>query len=194
MKRPTWATVVGILGVIFGCLGILSAGSEMMMPKMMKFQKQMFSDIQKIIEEDIEKQSAKQSYQKDKHRGDAEIPLKIFKSISQMWDFPEWYGTWSIIAGILKLLISALYLLASIRLLQIKLSAIKLFYWAAGSSVALGVLKAGVALSVASFMGIAMMFGGFFGIVNDIVLIIVVANGNKAAFYSQIPPPLPQTM
>jgi len=194
MKRPTWATVVGILGVIFGCLGILSAGSEMMMPKMMKFQKQMFSDIQKIIEEDIEKQSAKQSYQKDKHRGDAEIPLKIFKAISQMWDFPEWYGTWSIIAGILKLLISALYLLASIRLLQIKLSAIKLFYWAAGSSVALGVLKAGVALSVASFMGIAMMFGGFFGIVIDIVLIIVVASGNKAAFYSQIPPPLPQTM
>lgn len=194
MKRPTWATVVGILGVIFGCLGILSAGSEMMMPKMMKFQKQMFSDIQKIIEEDIEKQSAKQSYQKDKHRGDAEIPLKIFKAISQMWDFPEWYGTWSIIAGILKLLISALYLLASIRLLQIKLSAIKLFYWAAGSSVALGLLKAGVALSVASFMGIAMMFGGFFGIVIDIVLIIVVANGNKAAFYSQIPPPLPQTM
>ena len=194
MKRPTWATVVGVLGIIFGCMGILAAGSEMMMPKMLEFQKQMLSDIEKIVEAEMEKEKAKHPDRIGKHQGDVEFPIGIFKTISKMWEFPEWYGTWSIIAGILKLLVSALYLLASIRLLQIKQSAIKLFYWAAGTSIALGLLKAGAALMAASFMGIAMMFGGFFGIVIDIVLIIVVASGNKAAFYNQIPPPLPRTI
>ena len=194
MKRPTWATVVGVLGIIFGCLGILGAGTEMMMPKMLEFQKQMFSDFEKIIEEDIEKERAKNPDRGGEHRGDAEMPLKFFKSISQIWEFPEWFGKWSIIAGLLKLLVSALYLLASIRLLQLKLSAIKLFYWAAGSSIVLGALKAAVAIAAMSFMSIAMLFGGFFGVVIDIVLILVVASGSKEAFYSQMPPPLPRTM
>jgi Na+-transporting methylmalonyl-CoA/oxaloacetate decarboxylase gamma subunit len=42
-------------------------------------------------------------------------------------------------------------------------------------------------------MGIAMMFEGMFGIVIDIVLILVVATGNKSAFYNQIPPLLPRS-
>ena len=112
-----------------------------------------------------------------------------------MFDFPEWYGTWSIISGILKLLVCAFFLLASIRLLQLKPASIRLFYWAAGSSIALGVIKGAVAILAVSFIGIAMMLGGILGIIIDIVLIIVVATGNKQVFYRQgqppIPPPLP---
>ncbi|MGD8669435.1 MAG: hypothetical protein PVF31_05095 [Desulfobacterales bacterium] len=87
MKRPTWVTIVGVLGIIFSCLGILAAGQEMIMPKILEMQKEMLSDI-----------------------------------------------------------------------------------------------------------GIAMMFGGIFGIIIDIVLIIVVATGNKEAFYRQGPPPIPQNV
>jgi hypothetical protein len=79
-------------------------------------------------------------------------------------------------------------------LLQTRLSAIKLFYWAAGSSIALGALKAAVAVLIGSFMSIAIISGGLFGIVIDIVLILVVATGNKAAFYQSMPPPLPRAM
>ena len=193
MKRPTWATVVGVLGVIFGCLGILSAGPQMMMPKVANFQKQMFSDFEKMIETEMEKERARQADPEYENQGDVEFPMGFFKSFTKMWDFPDWYGTWSIISGILILLVSAFYLFASIRLLQINPSAIKLFYWATGSKIALSVLMTAVALSAMSFIGIAMMFGGVFGIVIDVILIIVVATGNKAAFYSQIPPPLPRT-
>jgi hypothetical protein len=194
MKRPTWATVVGILGIVFGGFGILSAGPQMMMPKIARFQQQLFSNIEKAIEADIEKQRAKRSDQDEENRGDAQFPKEFFKLFTKMWDFPEWYGTWSIISGILILSVSAFYLLASIRLLQTKPSGIKLFYWAAGSKIALSVLSAAVAVSAMSFLGIAMLFGGVFGIIIDIILIIVVATGNKAAFYNQIPPPLPRTM
>ena len=192
MKRPTWATIVGVLGIIFSCLGILGAGQEIIMPKVFKLQKEMLSDFEEIIEEEIEKERINQLDQEGGTNSSAEIPMGIFKSFTKMLDFPDWFGTWSIISGILKLLISAFFLLASIRLLQMKRSSINLFYWAAGSSIALGVLKGIVALSAVSFMAIAMMFGGFFGIIIDIILIIVVATGNKEAFYSQTPPPLTQ--
>ena len=192
MKRPTWATAVGVLGIIFSCLGILGAGQEIMMPKIFKLQKEMFSDFEEIIEGEIEKERINQLDQEGENRSSAEIPLGIFKSFIKWFDFPDWFGTWSIISGILKLLVSALFLFASIRLLQMKTSSIKLFYWAAGSSIALGVLKGIVALSAVSFMAIVMMFGGVFGIIIDIVLIIVVATGNKEAFFSQTPPPLTQ--
>ena len=194
MKRPTWATVVGVLGIIFSCLGILGAGQEIIMPKIFKFQKEMISDFKEIIQEEIEKERANQLDQEGGINSSADIPMGIFQSFIKMMDFPDWFGTWSIISGILKLLVSGFFLLASIRLLQIKPSSIRLFYWAAGSSIALGVLKGMVALSAVSFMAIAMMFGGVFGIVIDIVLIIIVATGNKEAFFRQSPPPLPQNM
>ena len=163
------------------------------MPKIFKFQQQMFSDFEQIIETEIEKQRAKQSDEGGENPVDVESTKGFFESFSKMWDFPDWYGTWSIISGILILFVSAFYLLASIRLLQIKPSAISLFYGAAGSKIALSILMTAVALSAMSFIGIVMLFGAVFGIVIDIVLIIVVASGNKAAFYSQIPPPLPRT-
>ena len=150
----------------------------------------MLSDFEEIIEEEIEKERINQLDQEGGNKSGAEIPLGMFKSFTKFLDFPDWFGTWSIISGILKLLVSAFFLLASIRLLQMKRSSINLFYWAAGSSIALGVVKGIVAVSAVSFMAIAMMFGGVFGIIIDIVLIIVVATGNKEAFYSQTPPPL----
>ncbi len=194
MKRPTWVTVVGILGIIFACLGILGAGQEMIMPKMLKMQKEMFTGFGKMIEAEMEKERANQSNNEGEHQGGAEIPVGIFNSFTKMFDLPEWYGTWSIISGILNLLISAFFLLASIRLLQLKPSSINLFYGAAGSSIALGVLRGAVALTAGSFMGLAMMVGGVFGLLIDIVLIIVVATADKEAFYRQSPPPIPQNM
>ena len=163
MKRPTWATIVGVLGIIFSCLGILGAGQEIIMPKVFKLQKEMLSDFEEIIEEEIEKERINQLDQEGGNKSGAEIPLGMFKSFTKFLDFPDWFGTWSIISGILKLLVSAFFLLASIRLLQMKRSSINLFYWAAGSSITLGVVKGIVAVSAVSFMAIAMMFGGVLG-------------------------------
>ena len=192
MKRPTWVTVVGVLGIIFACLGILGAGQEMIMPKMMKMQKEMFTDFGEMIEAEMEKERAKQSFNGEQPPGGDEFPMDFFDSILNMFDFPEWYGTWSIIAGILKLIVCAFFLLASIQLLQLKPSSIHLFYGAAGASITLAVFKGAIALSAGSFIAMAMMVGGVFGIIIDIILIIVVVTGDKAAFYRQQPPPIPQ--
>ena len=51
MKRPTWATIVGVLGIIFGCFGIIGAGQEILMPNMLKLQKEIFAQVEKSATE-----------------------------------------------------------------------------------------------------------------------------------------------
>ena len=186
MKRPTWATIIGILGIIFGCFGILGGGQEIFLPKMLTMQKQMFSEIEKIAEEQQAKKNSEiNSDEQQSKTPDPAFSHEIFQPMKKMFDVPDWFGLWSVIAGFAKAIVSAIYLLASIWLLQTKPLAIKLFYWAAGSSIALSILKGFVFLSAFSFMGIAMMFGGVFGAFIDIILIIVVVTGNKEAFQPQ---------
>lgn len=200
MKRPTWATVVGVLGIIFSCFGILGAGQEIIMPKMMKFQKEIFTHTEERMHKEVEKKKEKQMHgdsrsqplERDRENN-AEFPIAMFKLMEKMWDYPEWYGVFSVICGILKAIISGFYLFASICLLQMKPFSIRLFYWAAGSSISFAVIKGIFAVAAISFiMGMTIVFGGMFGIIIDIVLIIVVATGNKDAFDIKTPLPLPQ--
>lgn len=184
MKRPTWATIVGVLGIIFGCFGILGAGQEIFMPKMIEMQKEIFTQMQKTSTPQQNNQPTKNAEDPSQENKNVRPSLspEMFVSMQKMWEVPSWFGTFSIYSGISKAIISALYLLASIWLLQIKPTSIRLFYWAAGSSIALSIVKGIIILSTISFMGMAMMFGGAFGALIDIILIIVVVTGNKEAF------------
>jgi hypothetical protein len=184
MKRPTWATIVGVLGIIFGCFGIIGAGQEMLMPNILKMQKEIFAQVEKSA---IEEQTRKKNIgligdDQRVQNQDPDLSPEVFKSVSKMWEFPDWFGPWSVFAGFARAIVSALYLLASIWLLQKKSISIRWFYWAAGSSIALWIIKGIVAMAALSFLGMAMMVGGAFGALIDIILIIVVATGNKAAF------------
>ena len=170
MTRPKWATVVGIIGIIVGCFGILGGGQLMMMPRIVEMQKQMFSS----MEESIEEREAANPRQMP--------PRAMFQTMEKMWDVPDWFDTYCVVAGIAALCVSGFYLFASIRLLQTKPTAIKLFYAAAGIAIGFTIVRAVVAMAATSFMGIALMAGGAFGLVINVVLLIVVATGDKEAF------------
>ena len=187
MTRPTWATVVGVLGIIFGCLGILGGGQEILLPKLIEMQQTMISQLSSRLEQEVEQQgeedgASTSSDQRAIGPSDAALAFGMLKSMQGQWEFPDWFPAWSVFSGTLTMLVSALYLLAAIWLLQVRPVSIPLFYWAAGLSIALGVLKAMVLVSVASFWGAALMVGGTFGVVIDVVLLIVVITGDKAAF------------
>ncbi|HIJ65077.1 MAG TPA: hypothetical protein HPP77_03930 [Candidatus Hydrogenedentes bacterium] len=173
MERPTWATVVGIVGIILGCFGIIGAGQLAMMPKMMELQKEMFSAMEKTMAQEAARS------------GGPMPPVAPFKAFQKMWDFPEWFGTWCVVAGFLALFVSGFYVFASIRLIQVKPSAIKLFYTAAGIAIGFTLLRGVVAMAAESFMGLGMLMGGMFGLVINVVLLIVVATADKEAFSSQ---------
>lgn len=190
MKRPGWVTVVGVLGIIMGCLGLLGAGQTIMMPRIMEFQRQMFSGIERAIENE-QKQSEskgtppKQGGHPQRGRGTApaDWPPKEFLGLfNKMLAVPDWFNTWLVVSGILGLLVSGFSLYAAIVLLQLKRHAVTLFYFAAGISIGFSVVKAAVALSAASFLGLSLVAGGTFGIVVNGVLLIVTATADKRAF------------
>ena len=207
MQRPAWATVVGILGIIFSCTGILGAGYEIMIPGMMKLQKEWFSAMQKDMTRkappqkagSVPSESGEPSAAKSQTAPAPGPPVETLNIMAKMWEAPAWFATWTVLGGILKLLLCALYLFASIFLLQTKRFSIPLFYCAAASSIALGVAKGVVAILVLPLIGMMVMFGGMFGVAIDVVLLAIVATGNKDAFLPQStetppmtgPPPLP---
>ena len=189
MKRPTWATVAGVLGIIFGCFGIMGAGQEIMMPAMLKFQKKMFSQMEGFMQQEMAKENAGQLDNDDNNgigddnRFNAEaLPFEMFKSFERLFNLPTWFNIWCVIGGLLKLIISGLLLFAAIAMLQLKPFSISLFYWATGLGIFLTIVKSITLFFALSFLGFIMMFGGLFGIVIDIVLLIVVITGDKEAF------------
>jgi hypothetical protein len=61
MPRPTWATVVGILGIIFAALGIISHGYTMMVPPMLEMQRGMLDALEDIAETTAQEEAARSS-------------------------------------------------------------------------------------------------------------------------------------
>lgn len=164
MQKPTWAKVIGIIGIILGCFGLLGAGQTIVMPKMIEMQKKMMPQMQEMLE---------------KQHGSSQEALNMMQ---KMWNTPEWFDTWCVISGIIAFIIAGFYIYASIGLLQIKKSAIKTFYYAVGISIGFIVIKDFVAMVAMSYMGMSILIGGAFGVVINTILLIVVANGDKQAF------------
>lgn len=174
MNRPTWATVISVLGIIFSLFGMLGAGQDVAMPMMMKFQKQMISQFQEIQEKQMQRKGSE---------SDAEEFNQVKETMEKIWRTPEWFGTFSVMTGILKLLICGFGLFAYITLLQVKPHAIKLVYWAISLAIGLTVLKGAISVASMSIMAMVMGFGSAFGVVVNIVLLIVVAVSDKSDYY-----------
>jgi hypothetical protein len=172
MKRPTWATVVGVLGIIFGLLGLIGAAQTIIMPKMIQTQKELFSGMEKTMQTATPEQ-----------RAATEGMKKMVDSM--LGQIPPWFEAWFVFIGILALLVNAIYVFAAIALLLVKKIAIDLFLFSTSFSIVLGVGKMIASANIFSQMGFGMIFSGSIGIIIDIILLIVVAMGDKTAFYEE---------
>jgi hypothetical protein len=108
-EKPKWPKVVGILGIIFGSLGVIGGAQLIAMPNMMEMQKGMMSNMEKAFEED-----------RLNRRDSAPPPKEVFKMFKGIWETPEWFGAWCKIGGTLAILICGFYVFAAIRIIQTK--------------------------------------------------------------------------
>lgn len=222
MQRPTWATVVGIIGIVMAIYTLLFSGTGLMMPQMISMQsrgEQMQQDaiqraaaqqqqFQKQAKEqdaafkaNVQKQSgdlqvspaqkkfAEESEKKmeaDVLQADAEQKADVREGTKRVLSdtIPAWYGPIPFLTSLISMAIAAFYLFTSIWLLMTKLSAVLLFSLAVVVSIGFAVLHAVVAL-LAGPMGIGLMLTGIFVSVVNVVLLIVVATGDKEAFTQQ---------
>ena len=209
MARPSWVTAVGVLGIIFGCTGILGGGQQMLLPKMLAFQKEMFSDMKTDMDRarrnsNCHNDSAVSSSGSDSSAagvtsgegvasGEAGVPKRPcqaapfpgpgFPAVFQdLWNFPPWFATWMEISGALRCLVGAFYLFSAIWFIQLKPSSIGLFSTALSLSIMLGVAQLFATFFTATFLLAAMMAGSSVGLVFDLVLLIVIWVSDRTAF------------
>lgn len=170
MKRPRWATVVGIIGIIIGCMGIVGAGQSIMMPKMLDMQKAFWTEMKtSMAQYDISEPEQMPS-------------PEVMRMMESMWDIPGWFDAFCLFAGLAAPVVCILYIFACIRLLQVSPTAIRLFYTAAGIAIGFSALKILLVMAALSFMGMSMIVGSLLGIVINVILLVVVATKDKTAF------------
>ena len=178
-KRPTWVTIVAVVAIIFSSFGLLGATQQIVMPQMAEFQKKFFNTMTSEIRSEIAKQPTPAD---PEARQAQETVLEMFDMIESMFNYPEWYKTWMVIAGIIGLFVYGFYLLAAIWFLQLKRKSIPMIYIAFILSIVLGITNTVVTARALSALAILLMSGGLIGIVIEIVLLIVVLSSNKQCF------------
>jgi hypothetical protein len=172
-KRPTWVTIVGVLGIIFGVFGLFGAGQVAMTPKMLQMQKKMMESMPMPTQRPAERESAEQ----------------FKKWMEGLWgDQPEWFAVACVGLGIAGLIVNGLYVFGAVTLLQLKPYAVTLFSLTLGASIALALARA-VAFYMASsfFIGMALLFTESVSVVLDVVLLVVIATGDRSAFVTSPP-------
>lgn len=186
MKRPTWATVVGILAIIFGILGVSGGAQEMAMPVIFEMQKELMSSI-------IEKKSPdgqpipKISREIEEDREIKKIDIAhIFETIEKHLSFPDWYKAWATGIGLVSIIVAAIYLISGIFLLMTKPYAIKLFYITISISIGWAIIQAVIFSQSDNGILMAKIPRSVASVVFDVVLIIVALTGTKEAFSKQI--------
>ena len=179
---PRWGSVVGILGIIFGALGLMGGTYELMMPAMFEMQEKMM-DSMKNIEKSEKKQRAEKPPCPDDYNfstnSDMSSPFDIMK---EMWKVPPWYMKWAYVNGSLALILGAAYILASIFLLIVRVGAPIMFISVAALSMLRNAMAIGIGLSAGSFMAYWSVSSAVAGLLIDLVLIIIVMVSDKSAY------------
>jgi len=240
MQRPTWATVVGIIGIVMAIYTLLNSGAGLMIPQMVSIQQrgvQMQLDAQrqaaaeekkseaeekkeeaeenkedKSFDENQVKQSpdfkipaAQQKFAEDNEKemeafskqGDEQMKQAEEQGDKQMkqaeelgdktvalYNIPVWYGPVAFLMSLIAMAIAACYLFTSIWLLMTKPSAVPLFSLACVVSIGFAILHGVVSMIAMPMWGMGMGMTGIVVAVVNVVLLIVVATGDKTAFQS----------
>lgn len=169
MERPTWVTIVGVIGIVLGIFGLLAAVQWLSMPWVMQFQQAMISD--------MTSQTAGSG---------ANPPDQFFELFRSLTDLPQWYTAWSVVAALMSFVVIGYYIFAAIQLLQVNPKAIRAFYIAACVWIGVSALKALVAFGVSFLLGVFTIVGVATGVVLNIVLMYLIHTSDKSCFFPDL--------
>jgi hypothetical protein len=181
MKTPTWAIVIGVCLMLFGGCGVTKDIQSINMPAILEMQQEMMS---KMVGEQII--NTKDSLSKVT-RSDT-VSVEVFKDMAQgmqeMFAMSNYTKTWTVRLGYVGLLFSIIYILSGVFLLVKRSFSIKLVYAALILSIVFSTIESVVLASDSSggFLAKLTGFGNTFGIVLDIILLVVVISMDKSAY------------
>jgi hypothetical protein len=141
-------------------MGLVTAAQTATAPKMMEVQTKMMSRFQEAA--------------KAKPNDPQFDPFKNVMA-TMTGAIPPWFGAACVALGLAGFLVNGLYIFAAIGLLQMRPSAIRLFYATAAGSILLAIVRSGMMMKAFPLLGIGAVFGGLIGAMLDLILIAVLA-------------------
>jgi len=204
MKLPTWATVVGVLMILFGGCGTYNNITKINTPKMLEMTSTIFEEISSEIDISVEDGEFHLDSIKDvtmdsithiieelsgqdmTDSTESAAVEKIFGSMSNMLNFSDYYLKWIVRLGIIGTIVALIYLMAGIFLVMGKPFALKLSYIALGLSIAFMIFQI-VIMSMDKEGGMISRMStnvsAYFMIFANIILLIIIKASDGSYFY-----------
>jgi len=184
MRTPIWAIVVGICMILFGGCSITKSFQSVNMPNMLEMQEEMMGNLAQPISIDSLNlpDSVKAAY-------NSEQVAKTYKNMAngmqKMFAMSEFAQTWSVRFGYIGFVVAIIYIFSGIFLLIRKPFSIKLVYGALVLSIVFSIIQSFVLASdpAVGMMAMSAGFGNVFGIIIDVILIVVVIMMNRSEDY-----------
>ncbi len=213
MKTPTWATVIGIILILFGGCGALSNVQKIQSPNTLDEMSGTFDEISKQIETEMktatELQDSSDSQEErdghvsinmgeDEESNNVEVRLpkdssdiaafeNVFGKFDNMLVFSDYYKIWIVRLGILGLIASIIYVISGLLMVMGKPIALNVAYGAIAFSL-FSVIFQIIILSLDRESGFVAKTGNFtnyFMVLVNVILIVIVLASDKSYFYEQ---------
>lgn len=212
MKTPTWATVIGIIMILFGGCGALSNVQKIQSPNTLDEMSGAFEEISTQIETEMNtnRQSGdstildeesdghvsidlgddaanKVEFRLPKDSSDIEAFEGMFGKFDKMLVFSDYYKTWIVRLGILGLIASVIFVVSGLLLIMGKPVALNVTYGAIAFSLFSVIFQIVImALDKESgFMAKTGNFANYFMVLVNVILIVIVLASDKSYFYEQ---------
>jgi len=180
-KTPTWATLVGVLGICFGALGTLSGAYGVLTPAMLSMQRELIG----TMHQSMPAGNGAQSGTAAPAGGTLLSNPEAF--VERLLTVPRWYVRWSVVNGVAQLLLGIAYLLSALFLLLMRRRAPGLFIAVAGASLVRNMIAIGVAVFTASLLAYWALGSALCGALVDLALLVTVALADKSAYREPAP-------
>ena len=197
MKTPNWALAVGILMMLFGGCSVHGDIQSINGPKLMELQESIMEGMTETVKKadkaeteiETETDSTENNHAEDSvvsfsNSNNEVLYDEITQNMKKMFHVSEFTKVWMVRFGYMGLFVSFIYILGGLFLLIKKSFSLKLAYIALGLSILFSIIKVVVlsADSTGLFFAMATGFSQIFGVIIDIVLLIVIAVSDKQAY------------
>lgn len=211
MKTPTWATVIGIIMILFGGCGALNNVQKIQSPSTIDEMSGAFEEMSSEISQEVNKEmnnvdsdlpeendsDSIEDEQDTSVVSDFSIAKEdsaglavfegMFGKLDTMLVFSDYYKTWIVRLGILGLIASIIYVVSGLLMVMGKPIALNVAYGAIAFSL-FSVIFQIIILSLDKESGFVAKTGNFtnyFMVLVNVILIVIVLASDKSYFYEQ---------
>jgi hypothetical protein len=136
-KRPSWVTPWGVVAILIGAYGVFAGAAASMTPRMMKMQRAMMDEMLERQAERSADAAARGEEDAQRRARDADAAREAMGTMMKWFELTPAQERWIAASGAIGAVVSGVYILAAVFVLQLRALGVKLFVGAAGAKIGL---------------------------------------------------------